>query len=184
MVARPTRCRRSRCLTSVQPMPSRWRAQRGMWTAAAVHPPLAVATTTVLPVVPRLGVVGSGADYGMQGQSGLWVNEPQTAIAALMLYFVLLGQTRLCNWDESWGRQTERQPRPSLDAGFDRHLIQSRMGRVEIARPRWPTALRSRQGRRRCAAWFYPGGRLHGNRSSKCRQRRQETGSLMVKLVA
>lgn len=78
-------------------------AQRGMWAAATVYYLFAVGVTTVFPV-PRLGIVGGGARYGMEGQSGLWVSEPQTAVAALALYFALVGLTRLNGWDCAWGR--------------------------------------------------------------------------------
>ncbi|MDZ4350319.1 MAG: hypothetical protein U1A22_12380 [Xanthomonadaceae bacterium] len=82
-------------------------AQRGMWAASTMYYLLAVGLTTVLPV-PRLGITGNGAQYGMEGQSGLWVSQPQTAVVALAIYFGLVGLTRLMGWDRAWGRQAER----------------------------------------------------------------------------
>lgn len=82
-------------------------AQRGMWAASTMYYLVAVGLTTVLPV-PRLGITGGGAQYGMEGQSGLWVSQPQTAVVALAIYFGLVGLTRLMGWDRAWGRQADR----------------------------------------------------------------------------
>lgn len=87
--------------------PAASQAQRGMWAASTMYYLMAVGLTTVLPV-PRLGITGSGAQYGMEGQSGLWVSQPQTAVAALAIYFGLVGLTRQMGWDRVWGRQAER----------------------------------------------------------------------------
>ena len=78
-------------------------AQRAMWGASIVYYLLAVAATVLLPV-PRLGITGHGGDYDMAGQGGLWASQPHTAIAALAIYFLLLGLTRLAGWDQRWGR--------------------------------------------------------------------------------
>ena len=60
---------------------------------------LAVGATALLPV-PRLGITGHGASYGIDGISGLWVSQPQIAIAALTLYFLLTGLTRVSGADQ------------------------------------------------------------------------------------
>jgi len=57
----------------------------------------AVFLTVIVPM-PRLGIIGVGSDYGLSG-SGLWIEKPQTAIAAGFVYFALLAWGKL-----SWKR--------------------------------------------------------------------------------
>lgn len=74
-------------------------AQRWMWGASVFYYLLAVGATALLPV-PRLGITGHGASYGIDGISGLWVSQPQMAVAALTLYFLLIGVTRVSGADQ------------------------------------------------------------------------------------